>query len=89
MSEDEAITVYSFFIVAQGLFGGKCSTKPDIRPLPDYTKWNKKSLQKGLGYNIKNMLDPIHRNINMTTAMQYQYYSPLRVLVTEMVLKDI
>ena len=47
MSEDEAITVYTFSIVISGLFGGKRSTKSYIGPLPEYAKWRSKSLQTG------------------------------------------
>ena len=61
MSEDESITVYTFSIVVPGLFGVKHSTKSDIGPLPDYTKWCNKSLHMGLGYDIEKMLDPVHR----------------------------
>ena len=60
MSEYEAIIVYTFSIVAPGLFGGKLSTKSDIGPLPDYTKWRNKSFQTGLGYYIKEMLYQVH-----------------------------
>ena len=52
MSEDEAIIVYTFSIFTPGLFDGKRSTKSDIGPFPDYTKWRNKSLHKGLGYDI-------------------------------------
>ena len=38
ISEDEVITVYTFSIVAPGLFGCKLSTNSDIGPLPDYSK---------------------------------------------------
>ena len=37
-SEDEAITVYTFYIVSLGLFGGNRSTNSDIGPLPYYAK---------------------------------------------------
>ena len=52
ISEDEAITVYTFYIVSPGLFEGKRSTKSEIGTLPDYTKRRKKSLQMGLVYEI-------------------------------------
>ena len=38
ISEYEVIPVYTFSIVAPGLFGGKRFAKPDIRTLPDHTK---------------------------------------------------
>ena len=49
MSEDEAITVYTFYIFNPGLFWGKRSTKSDIRTFPDYAKCPNNSLQIGLG----------------------------------------
>ena len=89
MYEDEAITVYTLSIFAPGLFGGKCSTKSDIGRFLDYAKWRNKSLQKGLGYNIEKMLDPVYRDIKMIIAMKYQPYPPLRVLDTKMESKAI
>ena len=44
MYEDEAIKVYTFSIVAPGLFGVKRCTKSDIGPFPEYAKWSNKSL---------------------------------------------
>ena len=59
ISEDEARTVYTFYIVLPGLIGGKVSTKSDIGPLLDYTKWYNKSLHTGLGYDIKHLLNTV------------------------------
>ena len=89
MSEDEAITFYTLFIVQPGLSWGKRSTKSDIGILPDYTKWRNKYLQTVLGYNIDKMLDPFHWDIKMIIAIQYQSYSPIRALATEMALQAI
>ena len=89
MSEDEAITVYTFSIVAPGLFGGKRSTKSDIGPFPDYTKWRNKSLQTDLGYDIEKILYPVHQDTKMIITVQYNSYPPLRALATEMALKAI
>ena len=89
MSEDEAITVYTFSIFTPGLFGVKRSTKSEIRPLPDYAKWHNKSLQTGLGFDIDKMLDPVHQDINMIIAIQYHTYLPLRALATEMAFKAV
>ena len=52
ISEDETITVNTFSIFVLGFFGGKCSTKSDIRPLPYYAKWCNKSLYTGIRYDI-------------------------------------
>ena len=87
--EDETITVYTFSIVALGLFGDKCSSKSDIRPFPDYAKWHNNSLRPGLGYIIDIMLNPFHQDIMMIIAVQYQHYPPLWVLATEMTLKAV
>ena len=84
ISEDESITVYTLSIVAPSLFGGKRSTKSDIGPLPDYTKWRNKCLQTGLVYDIEKMLDPVHQDIKIIVTMQYKSYPPLRALDTEM-----
>ena len=69
MSEDEAITVYTFSIVVLGLFVGKRSTKSDMGHFPDYTKWCNESLQTDLGYYIEKMLDPVHQDIKMTIVI--------------------
>ena len=87
MSENETITLYTFSIFTPGLFGGKRSTKPDIVPLPDYAKWRNKSLQTGIGYNINKSLEPVHQDMKIIIAIQYQPYPPLRDLATEMALK--
>ena len=89
MSENETITLYTFSIFTPGLFDGKRSTKSDIGPFPDYTKWRNKYFQTVLGYNIDKMLDPFHWDIKMIIAIQYQSYSPIRALATEMVLKAV
>ena len=81
MSEDEAITVYTFYIVAPGFFGGKCSTKSNISPFSNYTKWHNKYLQMGLGYDIEKMLEPVHQDINMIIKMKYQSYPPLNLTI--------
>ena len=51
MSEDEAITVFTFLVVVPSLFGGKRANKSDIAYLPTYIKWRDNSLQTGLGYD--------------------------------------
>ena len=89
MSEDEAITFYTFSIFIPGLFGGKRSTKSYIVTLPNYTKWRNKYLQTGLGYEIEEMLDPVHWDIKMIITIKYQSYPHLRALVTEISLKSI
>ena len=89
ISEDEAITVYTFSIVAPGLFGGKRSTKSDIGPFPDYTKWRNKSLQTDLGYDIEKILYPVHQDTKMIITVQYNSYPPLRALATKMTLKAV
>ena len=89
MSEDEVKKVYTLSIADPGLFGGKCSTKSDIGPLPDYAMCCNKSLQISLGNNIENMLDPVHWDINTIVMIQYQYYPPIRALATEMALQAI
>ena len=35
------------------------------------------------------MLDPVHQDINIIIAMQYQNWPPLRALATEMELKTV
>ena len=50
MSEDEAITVYTFSVAVPSLFGGKRTTKSDIAYLPTYGKWIDNIFQTGLGY---------------------------------------
>ena len=82
MFEDETIKVYTFSIVDLRFFGDKCSTKSEIGPFPDYSKWHNKSLQTGLGYDINKTLDPVHQDIKMIVAMQYHPYPLLRSLAT-------
>ena len=52
MTEDEAISVYTFFVVIPSLFGVKRTTKSGITYLPTYGIWGDKILQTGLGYDL-------------------------------------
>ena len=51
MSEDEAITVYTFSVVVPSLLGGKRTNKSEIAYLPKYGKWRDKSFQKDLSHD--------------------------------------
>ena len=44
MSEDEAVTVYTFSVVVPSLLGGDRTTNSDIVYLPTYGNWRDKSL---------------------------------------------
>ena len=81
MSEDEAIPVYTFSVVAPSLFERKITNKSDIDYLPTYVRWREKSLQK--------MLDPVHRDIKLIIAERYQRHPSLKALATEMALRPI
>ena len=59
MLVDEAIRIYTFSVVAPSLFGGKRIAKPEIYYLPIYGNCRDKSLQKGLGYDLEKMLNPV------------------------------
>ena len=72
MSEDEAITIYTFSVVVPILSGGKITTKSEITYLPTYGKWRAKSLQTGLGYDLEKMLDTMHRDTKLIIAEKYQ-----------------
>ena len=80
MSEDEAINVYTFLVVAPRLFGGKRTTKSDIDYITTYGKWRYKSFQTGFSYDLDNMLDPLHRDIKLIIAEQYQNHPSLKAL---------
>ena len=58
MSEDEMITVYTFYVVDLVFFVGKRSAKSDIVPLPGYVKCRNKSFQRGKGSDINKIMDP-------------------------------
>ena len=49
MSEDEAVTVYTFSVVVPSLLGGKRTTNSNIVYLPTYVNWRDNSLQTVLG----------------------------------------
>ena len=68
ISEDEAITVYTFSVVVSSLFAGKRTTKSDIAYLLTYGRWIDKSLQTSLGYDFEKMLDPVHCDIKLIIA---------------------
>ena len=87
MSEDEVIPFYTLSTFDPGLFGGKRSNKSDIGSLTDYAKWSNNSLHIGLGYDIEEMLDPVHWYIKMVISVQYQPYPHIRALDTAMALK--
>ena len=89
MLVDEAITVYTFSVVVLSLFGGKRTNKSEISYLPTYEQWRDKSLQTGLGYELENILDPVHRDIKLITAEQYQRHLSLKALSTEMALRSV
>ena len=71
ISEDEAITVYTFSVVVSSLFAGKRTTKSDIAYLLTYGRWIDKSLQTSLGYDFEKMLDPVHCDIKLIILEQY------------------
>ena len=68
MLEDEAINVYTFSVVVVSLFGGKGTNKSEICYLPTYEKWRDINLQTSLGYELENILDPVHRDIKFIIA---------------------
>ena len=84
ISEYEAITVYTFSIVSPGLFGGKCSTNPDIRTLRNYTNWRKNSLQTDLGYDIEKKVGPSLSGHQDDHHDAIPVLPPLRALASEM-----
>ena len=89
MLEDEAITIYTLSVVVPSLVGGKRTTKSDIAYLPTYGKWRNKSLQKGLGYDLEKMLDPIHGYIKLIITDQYKSHPNLKEMDTEMSLRSV
>ena len=89
MQEDEAIIVYTFQVVVPSLFGGKRTTKSDISYLPKYEKWRDKILNIGLGYELEKMLYLIHCDIKLIPAEKYQRHPYLKVLATEMSLRQV
>ena len=87
MSEDEAITIYTFSVVVPSHIGGNRTTKSDIAYLPSCEKWRYKSLQTGLFYDLEKMLDPVHHDIKFITAGKYQCHPSLKEMATEMYLR--
>ena len=69
------------------LFGGNRTTKSDIAYLPTYLNWIEKSVQTGLGYYFEKMLDPVHRDIKLIIAEQYQRHPSLKAIATNMDLR--
>ena len=82
MSEDEAITVYTFLVVVPSLFGGKRKIRSDFFYLPKYVRWRDKSFQTGLGYGLDKMFNSVHHDIKLIIVEQYQRHPYLKALAT-------
>ena len=80
MSEDEAITIYTFVLVIPSLFGIKRITKSAIDYLPTHGKCRDKSLQAGLAYGLEKMLDPAHQHIKLIIVEKYYHRLSLKAM---------
>ena len=87
MSEDGAITVYTFSVVVPSLLWGKRTIKSEIAYLPTYGKWRDNIFQTGLVYDLQKMLDPVHRDIKSIIAVQYQRHPYLKGLATDIAIR--